>query len=75
MLYRVAQIRTDVSDERISSIIIVTRISDPDTILTVTSNWNTVRATVASDCLSSKLSDSLHPEEWRHLGCYDVWLL
>jgi hypothetical protein len=38
MLHRVALIRTDVSEERIASIIMVTRISDLETTVAGTSN-------------------------------------
>jgi hypothetical protein len=40
MLHRVALIRTDISEERIASVIRVTRISELGTTLAVTSNWS-----------------------------------
>jgi hypothetical protein len=45
-----ALVRTDVSEERIASIIRVTRIGELGTTLAVTSNRSTQRATVASYC-------------------------
>jgi hypothetical protein len=43
MLRRVALVRTDVSEERIASTIMVTRISELGTTLTVTSDWSTLQ--------------------------------
>jgi hypothetical protein len=43
MLLRVALVRTDVSEERIASIIRVTRIGELETTLAVTSNRSTLR--------------------------------
>jgi hypothetical protein len=43
MLHRVALVRTDVSEERIASIIRVTRIDELGTLLAVTSNRSTLR--------------------------------
>jgi hypothetical protein len=42
MLFHVALVKTDVSDERIASIIRVTRIGDVATSLAVTSNRSTL---------------------------------
>jgi hypothetical protein len=46
MLRRVALVRTNVSEERIASIIRVTRIGELGTMLTVTSNQSTLRRNV-----------------------------
>jgi hypothetical protein len=43
MLCRIALLRTNVSDERVASIIRVTRIAELGTILAVTNNRNTLR--------------------------------
>jgi hypothetical protein len=43
MLHRVALVRTEVSEERIASIIRVTRIGELETTLPVTSNRSTLR--------------------------------
>jgi hypothetical protein len=48
MLRRVVLIRTDVSDELRATFIRVTRIGELGTTLVLTSNWCTVRASVAS---------------------------
>jgi hypothetical protein len=53
MLRRVAPVRTDVSEERIASIMRMTRIGEQGTTLAVTSNCSTLRrntASVASYC-------------------------
>jgi hypothetical protein len=49
MLRRMALARTDVSEERITCIIRVTRIGELGTMLAVTSNRNTLRTTNVSD--------------------------
>jgi hypothetical protein len=48
MLHHVALVRTDVSEERIASLIRVTRIGELGTALAVTSNRRTLRASGAS---------------------------
>jgi hypothetical protein len=51
MLRRVALVRTDVSEERSTSIIVVTRISELGTMLAVTSNRRMLRRnTVINKC-------------------------
>jgi hypothetical protein len=50
MRCRVAFVGTDVSKERVASIIRVERISQLETTPAVTSNRNTLRASVASYC-------------------------
>jgi hypothetical protein len=50
MLRRVVLVRTDVSKERIFSIIREIRIDELGTTLEVTSNYNTPRGSVASYC-------------------------
>jgi hypothetical protein len=50
MLRRVALVRTDVEEELSTSLIGVTRISELETTLAVTSNRHTLRVSVASYC-------------------------
>jgi hypothetical protein len=69
MLRRVALVRTDVSDELISSFIRVTRIGELGRTLAVTSNRRTLRRNTKS------FTDSCHPDEGganflRNIGSY-----
>jgi hypothetical protein len=50
MLRRVALVRTYVSEERIASIIMVTRISELGTTLAVTTNRRTMRRNTVAEC-------------------------
>jgi hypothetical protein len=66
MLRRVALVRTDVSEERIASIIRVTRIGKLGATLAVTNNRRTLRR---------NFTDSCHPDEGgtkflRNVGSY-----
>jgi hypothetical protein len=56
MLRRVALLRTDVSEERITSIIMVTRIGELGKMLVVTSNRSTLRRNSTHSCETSVLT-------------------
>jgi hypothetical protein len=65
MLRRVALVRTDVSEERIASMIKVTRIGELGTTLAVTSNRRTVTASVvpSSSILVALMKEALSSSE------------
>jgi hypothetical protein len=76
MLHHVALVRTDILEERIASIIRVTRIGDLGTTLAATSNRSTVRRNISSQRASvASYSDSCHPDDvgdtfLRNVGSY-----
>jgi hypothetical protein len=67
MLYRVALVRTDVSEEPSASIIRVTRIGDPET-LAVTSNRRIPHGVTSQN-------DILHRHRRENLRSYIIFLL
>jgi hypothetical protein len=66
-----ARVRTDVSEERIASIIMVTKIGVVGT-LAITSYRSTPRRNTSR---LVRLLVIVNFEEWCLLGCYAVWLL
>jgi hypothetical protein len=63
MLRRVALVRTEVSEERSTSIIRMTRLGELGTILAVTRNRRTLRRNTSSPILVSLMMEVLHSSE------------
>jgi hypothetical protein len=69
MLRRVGLVRTDVSEDRIASIITVTGLGEPETTLAVTSvvSSSPIRVTLMKEALSSSETSVLTRAAWRNI--------